>query len=167
MPVFYRKDILKIERTRLWQMRRKHNKQKAYRAPHQIQEAVATAQCFPINIYQVKSILSWAQKRHLEEIEQKGEVCYNPEDITDDVRARWAVNLLRHKVNGYDRAIDTLQKQQHPIGRLLYIVYKVRILENIANMYPELVLECQQQINLALSTSPQLEEYYEEIGFEQ
>lgn len=166
MPVFYRKDVLKMERTYTWQMQRKHAKQKAYKAPESIVEAVETAKCFPIEVYTVKRILSWAQKRHLEEIAEKGEVCYNPEDITDDIRARWAVNILRHKVEHYDTTISTLDLRKHPLGRLLYVVYKVRILETIANKYPELVLECQQQINLALSTAPQLEEYYDEIGFE-
>lgn len=165
MPVFYRKDILKIERTYGWQMTRKHSKEKSYKAPSSIIEAVETAKCFPIEVYTVKRILTWAQKRHIEEVTEKGEVCYNPEDITDDIRARWAVNILRHKVEHYDKTISALEMQKHPLGRLLYVVYKVRILETIAKKYPELALECEQQINLALLTAPQLKEYYDEIGF--
>lgn len=64
-------------------------------------------------------------------------------NIDRDTLERWMVNYIRHNLTTYDSLVDNLYNK---IGRDIgYIKLKNKILREIEKVYPELVMECQNQ----------------------
>lgn len=94
-----------------------------------------------------KISLGELEKRALEAKENRergmGNLDFQAWDAPDYVRRRWMVNYVRHNLTVYDR---DLYEMKGKVGvHDGYEVYKDAVLDKIADIYPELAAECEDQ----------------------
>jgi hypothetical protein len=76
---------------------------------------------------------------------ERGDFDIGLSKIDDETKARWAVNYVRHKLTNYDEELYSIKGK---VGiRSAYVTYKKAVLRKIAQVYPELQIACQKQID--------------------
>ena len=74
---------------------------------------------------------------------QRGGEARNAYEADENTKKRWAVNYIRHNLTDYDYDMDALVNK---VGKdKAYNKYKEAVLDKIAEVYPDLAYECENQ----------------------
>lgn len=98
-----------------------------------------------IHVKRVENIEKLSMNEQLIRVFERGDFDIGLSKIDDETKARWAVNYVRHKLTNYDEELYSIKGK---VGiRSAYVTYKKAVLRKIAQVYPELQIACQKQID--------------------